>query len=79
MPHEFTAEQIRMLAEVERMMDRGEMPFVIWRGLRSSVLPEVMIELGLEQGQTVTDILYDAILAASIRLCEREIAKRNPN
>lgn len=51
----FTTEQIRNLAHLERMMDKGEIPFVMYDGRRTPMLPAIMDELGLEQGQTVNE------------------------
>lgn len=69
-----TTEQIRDLAKLERDMDAGRQPFVVWGGQRRSVTPAVMTELGLEAGQTVSDALAEAILRAHIAVCEAQIA-----
>ena len=64
---------LRKLAEAERMMDAGLIPFV-WaknadgRMERLSVAAPIMEDLGLFQGQTVNSILVDAIAAESIKL-----------
>ncbi len=54
MNQKLTTEEIKMLAEVERQMDAGEVPFVVWAGNRMVVQQIVMDELGLESGQTVS-------------------------
>jgi hypothetical protein len=73
----FSNEQIRMLAEAERKMDAGETPWVRLGNERVMVSALVMEELGLEQGQTITDEIFRAILRANIAALEIEIAARN--
>jgi hypothetical protein len=70
----FTIEQLRLLAEAERLMDEGKMPFVILRGERVSVQPEVMEELGLKQGQTINLSIFLAICEQFTALCQASIA-----
>jgi len=66
-------ETLRKMAESERMMDAGLIPFV-WaknangRMERLAVAAPIMEDLGLFQGQTVNSILVDAIAAESIKL-----------
>ena len=74
MPHKLTNKQIRMLAEGERRMDAGEVPFVIIAGNRLAVLPVVMDELGLESGQTVSNTIVLAILEANLASIEADVA-----
>ncbi len=66
MTHKLTNEQFRMLAQAERQMDRGEIPFVVCNGQRWIVQPVVMEELGLESGQTVSDSFVLAIMEANL-------------
>ncbi len=67
----FTDEQIRHLADAERMMDSGESGFVRLGGGRLMASPEVMKHFGLKQGQTITDTIFCAILEFNIaRICE---------
>lgn len=47
---DFTTDEIRMLADVERKMDSGEMFYVVYRGERAAVNELVAEELGLERG-----------------------------
>lgn len=70
----FTTEEIRLIAECERQMDRGEVPFVIWHGERCPVEPIIMTELGLEQGQTINDHIYYAISLATLNYCRAQVA-----
>lgn len=64
---------LRKLAESERMMDAGLVPFVWAKNIegrmeRLAVAAPIMEDLGLVQGQTVNSILVDAIAAESIKL-----------
>lgn len=61
---------IRALAEIERRMDRGEQPFVLFLGGRMAVHRAIMDDLGLEPGQSVDGIICVAILEAQIRMLE---------
>lgn len=61
-----TNEHIRILAAGERQMDAGEVPFVVNEGGRLMVTPQVMEELGLETGQTVSNQICIAICEANI-------------
>ena len=78
--YELTDEQIQMLAEVERMMDAGEMPFVIYGGQRAAVDAELMKRFGLKQGQTINDQIWRAILQTKIENAQREtVQRKTPN
>ena len=70
----FTPEEIAKLAEAERMMDSGKVPFVMWRGERMMVDEQIMAELGLERGQTVSDVIAAEITRASLRQTQAKIA-----
>ena len=76
----FNKKMIRTLAESERMMDRGETPFV-WmmsnggQYERMAVAPQIMEELGLEQGQTINTIIQDAIAQLSLQLLAERLDK----
>ena len=61
MERSITTEEIQMLAEVERQMDAGKVPFVVWVGGRMTVQKIVMEELGLESGRTVSHEIAGAI------------------
>lgn len=74
MTHKFTLEEIRMLAEAERMMDAGEVPFVMWHGHRVPVQPNCIAELGLEPGQTIIDVIALAIAEWNIASLKAQIA-----
>lgn len=71
-----TPEQVRMLAEAERGMDAGKLPYVVSSGERLLVDPLVMDEFGLEIGQTVSNAIVIAILEASIAMCDTAIEAR---
>ena len=74
----FNKEMIRTLAESERMMDRGETPFVwmmTFNGQyeRMAVAPAIMEELELEQGQTINSIIQNAIFELSLRILAEKL------
>ncbi len=76
----YTTEQIRMLAEVERKMDAGEQPFVLYGGHRLAVNPATMAHLALAQGQTISDAIALAVAKHNVEMIEAEIAaRRQPN
>lgn len=76
MNHNFTIEDIAMLAKVERDMDAGRQPFVVNHCHRLAVRQEIMDELGLEHGQTITDVIAIAICEANIRSIRAQIEMR---
>jgi hypothetical protein len=65
-------ETLRYIAESERMMDAGLVPFVwaLRNGTyeRLAVAPAIMEEFGLKQGQKVNSILVDAISKESMKI-----------
>jgi len=71
-------EQLRLLAEAERLMDSGEIPWV-WamspygQMERLSVSPEIMEILQLEQGQTVNSIIVNGIADLSLMILQKKI------
>ena len=73
----FTVEEVRMLADVERRMDVGEQPYVVNTSGRLAVSPEVMSELGLVSGQSASPTLCLAIVTASLASMEATIALGN--
>ena len=66
-------EQIRLLAQAEREMDEGKVPFV-WMMSNSgnyerlAVAPSIMEDLNLIQGQTINTIIMDAIARESLKI-----------
>lgn len=70
----FTVEELRVLNEVERRMDRGEIPWVRLDGASQSVSPEIMKALGLEVGQRITWFMFGEILRLSMEHCQEQIA-----
>ena len=71
-------QQIRMLAQAERLMDSGEVPWVWSVGPygqmeRLSVAPDIMETLGLEQGQSVNSMIVNAIAELSIQILRDRI------
>lgn len=54
-------EQIKMLAEAEKMMDSGQKKYVLFGGNRMIVDEEVMEKLGLQPRQTITWEIFGAI------------------
>lgn len=71
---------IRAMAEAERMMDSGELPFV-WAPSSEGTLErlasskEVMEDLNLVSGQTVNSIIRNAILTANLENLGRKLDK----
>ena len=73
-------ERIRMLAEAERLMDEGKIPWVWAIGPygtkeRLCVNPQVMEEFQLEQGQSVNSFIMDAIAYRSLELLKEKITQ----
>ena len=66
-------EVIRGLAKLERDMDSGAQPFVLFGGHRLSVHPDVMTKLGLEFGQTVSLPIVIAICKENIAYCQEKM------
>jgi len=69
---------LRKLAEGERLMDSGHIPYVWAKNKqgqmeRLAVAPTIMEDLGLEQGQTVNSILVDAIAAESLKILVEKV------
>lgn len=73
MTDQLSAEEIRMPAEAERKMDSGVIPYVLLDGGRVMVSAEGMRHFGLEQGQTITQTIFLAILEFNIAHCEAMI------
>ena len=71
-----TDEEIRLLAECERKMDSGEMPWVSWHGERIAQTPYVMEHLGLKLGQTICDAIFVRALELKIEECQEGIARQ---
>jgi hypothetical protein len=61
----FSLAEIRQLAEIERDMDSGRLPFVMHAGQRLAVPRPILEELGLIAGQTVSDTIEAAITRRS--------------
>jgi hypothetical protein len=73
---DFTKDEIKLLAECERMMDAGA-PFVRLNNERIMCRKECMEEFGLERGQTITDTIFREILKWNIADCEAAIIERD--
>jgi len=65
-----TNEEIKMLEELNIGMDRGEINFVIYR---IAVGDEIMEQLGLKNGQNISDSIYTRILELKIAECRAKI------
>lgn len=71
---------IRALAEAERLMDEGKIPYVQVRNLqgqleRLSVNPKIMEEFGLVTGQNVNSIVVNAIFRRSLELVSEDLER----
>ena len=71
---ELSNEDIRALADLERMMDSGEVPFVILNGERVATNELIMSELGLEQGQTINREIFKAMMRAQLAALQAQMA-----
>ena len=76
---------IRVLAEAERLMDEGKIPFVMAKSPvggdyeRLAVDASIMKKLGLEQGQKINSIIMEAILSESIRMLKEAVENAQLN
>lgn len=67
---QLSLDDIRGLAKLERQMDDGEIPFVVFDGYRWSMPEEAMSHFQLRSGQTVSFVILREIqsfLIANIR------------
>jgi hypothetical protein len=69
-------EHLRLLVQVERQMDSGEVPWVRVEGAstRAAMRPEVMEALGLQTGQTISWPIFGEILKLNLASAEEELA-----
>ena len=75
MSRKIAIEEVRSLAESERMMDDGRAKFVMFSGGRVAVEESVMDKLGLAQGQTISHKIFEAVIRANLDHVNMEIAK----
>ena len=71
---------IKAMAEAERLMDAGIIPFVLAPGPsglieRLAMTKEQMEEFGLVQGQRINTIIRDAILEANLKRISKILSK----
>jgi hypothetical protein len=65
----FTNEQIRVLAEVDRDMGSGKQPFVLdSKGFRFAFPAQVMQQVGVESGQTACESVIIALMQANLAM-----------
>ena len=69
---------LRAMAEAERLMDKGEIPFVLAPSPnggyeRFAVSEEIMKELDLEQGQHINTMIMDGIIYMQLESLKRTI------
>ncbi len=62
---QLTDAEIRLQAEAQRMMDSGEIPFVVYNGERLALTKEQMDRFGLQRGQTINSTIYYHILCSN--------------
>lgn len=78
MTREFNNEEIRLVANLEKRMDDGEVQFVLWAGSRVAVEDHIMRQLGLTHGQSISGTIFQAIINARIQYCNQIIeAEKN--
>jgi len=70
-------EIIRMLAKEERDMDEGKQEFVVYDNTRVAVSKRTMELLMLKTGQSISNIIFKAILESHIKECKDKIKERN--
>ena len=69
---------IRSLAEAERLMDEGKVPWVWAPSLngiyeRLAVAPNIMEDLQLKTGQTINNLIMDAIAVMSLEILSAKL------
>lgn len=70
----FTNEQIRMLAEIDRDMDSGKQPFVLdSKGFRFPFPADVMEQCGVESGQTACESVIIALMQANLAMVQSRV------
>ena len=72
MTQSLTPEQIKDLAEIERMMDAEDVFYVCLNNQRIAVTDLVADQLGLTRGQTINQTIMIAILNAQLAQIEAE-------
>ena len=66
--------EIKMLAQVERDMDSGKQPFVIYAGDRLAVMQETMDEIELVTGQTISKNIFVNLMQMQLAQLRTELA-----
>lgn len=76
----FNQEQVKVLAEVERRMDNGTMPFVRDNTGRRWAFPaEVLQTSGCVSGQTVNETILSHLMEANLANIQMQIALEKAN
>ena len=70
-------EEVRLLAELERKMDSGEIPYVVLQNERIAVIPSIMKHLELKSGQTISMTIYLEIMKCSLSEATRKLDEQN--
>lgn len=73
---QFTDEQIKALAKIEREMDNGNIPHVVNKGMRWATNPDVMKHFDLVSGQNVCGTVIQAILDFNLTRLQKNIAEQ---
>ena len=76
MDREFTDDEMKKLAGIEREMDAGKQSFVVWEGVRLIVRSEIMERFGLKSGQTISFTMAGQILKANLESIQDEISTK---
>ena len=71
-------DMLRAMAEAERMMDSGEMPFVMAPSPnggceRFAVHKDIMEDLELKQGQTINTMIMDGIIELQLQRLAKKV------
>ena len=71
----FTLERIRLLAQAERDMDSGKIPYTMLDGRRVAIEADAMEALNLQQGQTINWSIFIALQEWRIAQCRHKLAE----
>ena len=75
----FSHDEIKMLEEIEHLMDRGQLPFVMFEGRRVAVNRPCTEAFDLEQGQSINSVIFVEILHWQVRTLRAQIEEQKFN
>lgn len=71
---QYDREDMHLLAEIERDMDAGRQPYVVYGGSRMAVEPDQLQEFGLVSGQTINHTIARALMEWRVAKIQAAIA-----